>query len=171
MKAWSVIGLLSTAAILATVPISPEVSLRGVELSVDQAQAQTTQGRYRRVTRRAYRRAGYAAAVGYGAPTSPEARVKMCNDMYKGQYRNQGEGIVFQHGYCLSNVAGWAPQPGGGPQPAPGPRAGYYYYGAPSAIYGGTGSYGAYAGQPVGGGGGQAYAGGGYYGPPGYYRR
>src|SRR6516164_11058812 len=47
----------------------------------------------------------------------------------------------------------------------------YYYYGAPSAIYGGTGSYGAYAGQPVGGGGGQAYQGGGYYGPPGYYRR
>jgi len=165
MKAWSVIGLLSTAAILATIPISPEVSPRGVQLSVDQAQAQTY-GRYRRVTRRAYRRGGYAAA----APTSPEARVKMCNDMYKGQYRNQGEGIVFQHGYCLSNVAGWAPT-GAGPQPAAGPGRGTYYYGAPSAIYGGTGSYGAYAGQPVGGGGGQAYAGGGYYGPPGYYRR
>jgi hypothetical protein len=165
MKAWSVIGLLSTAAILATIPISPEVSPRGVQLSVDQAQAQTY-GRYRRVTRRAYRRGGYAAA----APTSPEARVKMCNDMYKGQYRSQGEGIVFQHGYCLSNVAGWAPT-GAGPQPAAGPGRGTYYYGAPSAIYGGTGSYGAYAGQPVGGGGGQAYAGGGYYGPPGYYRR
>src|SRR6516165_12787059 len=135
MKAWSVIGLLFAAAIFATIPISPEVSPRGVQLSVDQAQAQTY-GRYRRVTRRAYRRGGYAAA----APTSPEARVKMCNDMYKGQYRSQGEGIVFQHGYCLSNVAGWAPQPGAGPQPAPGPRAGYYYYyGAPSAIYGGTG--------------------------------
>ena len=165
MKAWSVIGLLSTAAILATIPISPEVSPRGVQLCVDQAQAQTY-GRYRRVTRRAYRRGGYAAA----APTSPEARVKMCNDMYKGQYRSQGEGIVFQHGYCLSNVAGWAPT-GAGPQPAAGPGRGTYYYGAPSAIYGGTGSYGAYAGQPVGGGGGQAYAGGGYYGPPGYYRR
>jgi hypothetical protein len=49
--------------------------------------------------------------------------------------------------------------------------SGYYYYGAPSAQYGGTGSYGAYFGQPVGGGGGQGYAGGGYLGPPGYYRR
>ena len=67
MKTWSVIGLLSTAAILATIPISPEVSPRGVQLSVDQAQAQITYGRYRRVTRRAYRRAGYAAAAGYGA--------------------------------------------------------------------------------------------------------
>jgi len=67
MKTWSVIGLLSTAAILATIPISPEVSPRGVELSVDQAQAQVTPGRYRRVTRRAYRRAGYAAAAGYTA--------------------------------------------------------------------------------------------------------
>jgi hypothetical protein len=49
--------------------------------------------------------------------------------------------------------------------------SGYYYYGAPSAQYGGTGSYGGYWGQPVGGGGGQGYAGGGYLGPPGYYRR
>jgi hypothetical protein len=98
---------------------------------------------------------------------TPEARVKMCNDMYKGQYRSQQDGYLIQHGYCLSNVRGWA----GAPQPAAGPGRGTYYYGAPSAIYGGTGSYGAYAGQPVGGGGGQAYAGGGYYGPPGYYRR
>ena len=67
MKTWSVIGLLSTAAILATIPISPEVSPRVVQLSVDQAQAQITYGRYRRVTRRAYRRAGYAAAAGYAA--------------------------------------------------------------------------------------------------------
>src|SRR5262249_43046611 len=36
------------------------------ELNIDQAQA-VTYGRYRRVTRRAYRRAGYAAAAGYGA--------------------------------------------------------------------------------------------------------
>ena len=64
-KAWSVIGLLFGAAILATIPISPQVTPRGVELSVDQAQA-ITYGRYRRVTRRAYRRAGYAAAAGYG---------------------------------------------------------------------------------------------------------
>ena len=41
MKAWSVIGLLFAAAIFATIPISPQVTPRGVELSVDQAQAQT----------------------------------------------------------------------------------------------------------------------------------
>ncbi len=70
MKASSVIGLLFVAAIFATVPISPQVTPRGVELSVDQAQA-ITYGRYRRVSRRASirshryaRRAGYAA-VGY----------------------------------------------------------------------------------------------------------
>jgi hypothetical protein len=33
------------------------------------------------------------------------------------------------------------------------------------------GSYGAYFGQPVGGGGGEMYRGGGYCGPPAYYRR
>ena len=68
MKAWSVIGLLFTAAILATIPISPQVTARGVELGLDQAQA-ITYGRYRRVTRRAYRRSGYglgAATYGYG---------------------------------------------------------------------------------------------------------
>jgi hypothetical protein len=111
VKALSVIGLLFGAAILATIPISPQVTPRGVELSVDQAQAQTTSGRYRRVTRRAYRR-----------------------DAYSG-------------------------------------RPGYYYYGAPSYYYGGYGSYGAYSGQPLSGGGGEMYRGGGYYGPPGYYRR
>ena len=52
MKASSVIGLLFVAAIFATVPISPQVTPRGVELSVDQAQA-ITYGRYRRVSRRA----------------------------------------------------------------------------------------------------------------------
>jgi hypothetical protein len=66
MKLWSVIGLLFTAAVLATMPVSPQITQRGVELSVDQAQA-VTYGRYRRVTRRAYRRAGYAAAAGYTA--------------------------------------------------------------------------------------------------------
>ena len=67
MKAWSVIGLLFGAAILATIPISPQVTPRGVELSVDQAQA-ITYGRYRRVNRRYYRRAyrrGYYGAYGY----------------------------------------------------------------------------------------------------------
>ena len=65
MNAWSVIGLLFAAAILATIPISPQVTPRGVELSVDQAQA-VTYGRYRRVTRRAYRRSGRYAAAGSG---------------------------------------------------------------------------------------------------------
>ena len=73
MKTWSVIGLLSTAAIFATIPISSEISPRGVQLSVDQAQAQTY-GRYRRATRRYYRR-GYRYARRayrrgyYGAPS------------------------------------------------------------------------------------------------------
>ena len=66
MKAWSVIGLLLAAAIFATIPISPQATPRGVELSVDQAQAQTC-GRYRRVTRRAYRRGYYGGY--YGAPS------------------------------------------------------------------------------------------------------
>jgi hypothetical protein len=72
MKGWSVIGLLFTAAVLATIPISPQVTPRGVELSVNQAQAQTTPGRSRRVTRRAYRRDVYSGRPGYyyyGAPS------------------------------------------------------------------------------------------------------
>src|SRR5207253_918834 len=68
MKAWSVVSLLFTAAILSSMPVSPQVRPRGVEpLSVDQAQAQATSGRYRQASRRAYRRAGYAVAPGYGA--------------------------------------------------------------------------------------------------------
>ena len=72
MKAWSVIGLLFAATIFATVPISPQVTSRGVELSVDQAQAVTyrrARVTARRVGRRAYRGAAYAVgagAVGYG---------------------------------------------------------------------------------------------------------
>jgi hypothetical protein len=65
MKAWSVIGLLFAAAIIATIPISPQVTPRGVELSVDQAQA-GTYGHYRRVNRRAYRRAYRGGYYGYG---------------------------------------------------------------------------------------------------------
>ena len=49
MKASSVIGLLFTAAIIATIPLSPQVTPRGVELSLDQAQA-ATYGHHRRVT-------------------------------------------------------------------------------------------------------------------------
>ena len=71
MKAWSVIGLLFTAAIIAAIPISPRVTPLGVALGVDQAQA-VTYGRYRRVYRRAYLR-GYAGYYGgpryyYGGP-------------------------------------------------------------------------------------------------------
>jgi hypothetical protein len=70
MKAWSVIGLLFAAAIFATIPISPQVTLRGVELSVNQAQA--ILGHWRRVNRRVYRRAyrrGYYGYYGYyGVP-------------------------------------------------------------------------------------------------------
>ena len=69
MKAWSVIGLLFAATIFAMVPISPQVTPRGVELSVDQAQAITyrrARVTARRVGRRAYRGAVYAGAVGYG---------------------------------------------------------------------------------------------------------
>jgi len=58
MKVCSVIGLLFAAAIIATIPISPQVTPLGVELSVNQAQA-ITYGRYRRVYRRAYHRSYY----------------------------------------------------------------------------------------------------------------
>jgi hypothetical protein len=54
MKTWSIISLLFAAAILASVPISPQVTPRGVELSVNQAQA--ILGHWRRVYRRGYRR-------------------------------------------------------------------------------------------------------------------
>ncbi|HEY1362423.1 MAG TPA: hypothetical protein VGF60_09275 [Xanthobacteraceae bacterium] len=70
MKAWSVIGLLFTVAIIATFPMSPQLTPRGVELSVNQAQA-VTYGRYRRVSRRVNRRNyyGFYGAPGvYGAP-------------------------------------------------------------------------------------------------------
>ena len=41
MKTWSVIGLLFAAAIFATIPISAQVTPRGLELSVDGAKAIT----------------------------------------------------------------------------------------------------------------------------------
>ena len=55
MKAWSVIGLLFAAAIFATIPISAQVTPRGLELSVDGAKA-FTYGHARRVQRRVARR-------------------------------------------------------------------------------------------------------------------
>jgi hypothetical protein len=70
MKTWSVIGLLFAAAMFATIPISPQVTPRGVELSINQAQA--ILGHWRRVNRRVYRRAyrrGYYGYYGYyGVP-------------------------------------------------------------------------------------------------------
>ena len=73
MKAWSVIGLLFAAAILATVPVSPQVTSSGVELSLDQAQAQTyrrARVTARRVGRRSYRYARRAYRRGYVPPTT-----------------------------------------------------------------------------------------------------
>jgi hypothetical protein len=55
MKTWSVIGLLFAAMIFATVPISPQVTSRGVAVNVDAAQA-LTYGHARRVNRRVERR-------------------------------------------------------------------------------------------------------------------
>jgi hypothetical protein len=59
MRAFSIIGLLFAAVVLATIPVSPQVTPRGgVELSVDQAQAVTyrrARVTARRVDRRTYR--------------------------------------------------------------------------------------------------------------------
>ena len=62
MRAYSIVGLLFAAVVLATIPVSPQVTSRGVELSVDQAQAVTyrrARVTARRVNRRAYRRGVY----------------------------------------------------------------------------------------------------------------
>jgi hypothetical protein len=62
-----------------------------------------------------------AKTKGKAEPTGHEARVKMCMDRYKGQYRNGQDGWVFQHGYCLSNIsAGQIPAGGGQNLPSPG---------------------------------------------------
>jgi hypothetical protein len=66
MKAWSVIALPFAVAVIATIPISPQVTPRGVELSVSQAQAAT----YRRATRHAYHH-GYYAAPSYYYNSQP----------------------------------------------------------------------------------------------------
>ena len=55
MKAGSIIGLLFAAMIFATVPISPQVTSRGVAVNVDAAYA-FTYGHARRVNRRVERR-------------------------------------------------------------------------------------------------------------------
>ena len=99
MKAWSVIGLLFAAAIFATIPISPQVTPRGLELSVDEAKA-VTYGQDRRVhrrvyrrhyryARRTYRRAYYAGApYYYGSPYYYGARSYYYGSpSYYGRYR------------------------------------------------------------------------------------
>ena len=58
MRACSIVGLLFAATVLVTIPVSPQVTPRGVELSVDQAQAVTyrrARVTARRVDRRSYR--------------------------------------------------------------------------------------------------------------------
>ena len=69
MRVSSIVGLMFAAVVLATIPVSPQVTPRGLELNVDQAQAVT----YRRArvtarrvgrrefrqTRRAVRRGAY----------------------------------------------------------------------------------------------------------------
>jgi hypothetical protein len=55
MKVWSIVGLVFAATIFATIPLSPQVTSRGLGLNVDQAQA-ITYGHARRVSRRVDRR-------------------------------------------------------------------------------------------------------------------
>ena len=91
MKAWSIIGLLFAAAILATVPVSPQVTSSGVELSVDQAQGQTyrrARVTARRVGRRSYRYARRAYRRGYGVAPS-----------YYGASSYSGYGYPSSYGY------------------------------------------------------------------------
>jgi hypothetical protein len=59
MRVSSIVGLLFAAVVLAMIPVSPEVTPRGVELSVDQAQAVTY--RRARVTARRVDRRDYPA--------------------------------------------------------------------------------------------------------------
>ena len=68
MKAWSIVGLVFAATIFATIPLSPQVTSRGLALNVDQAQA-ITYGHARRVSRRVdrrdYRQADALCVAGY----------------------------------------------------------------------------------------------------------
>ena len=67
MRASSIVGLLFAPVMLAMIPVSPQVTPRGVELSVDQAQAYTyrrARVTARRVDRRVYRHT--RRAVRYG---------------------------------------------------------------------------------------------------------
>ena len=68
MRASSIVRLLFAAVVLATIPVSPQVTPRGVELSVDQAQAVTyrrARVTARRVDRRVYRHTRRAVRRGF----------------------------------------------------------------------------------------------------------
>jgi hypothetical protein len=68
MKVCSLVGLLFAATVLATIPVSPQLTPRGVELSVDQAQAVTyrrARVTARRVDRRDYRQTRRAVRRAY----------------------------------------------------------------------------------------------------------
>ena len=57
-RIYSLLGLAASCLMLATIPVSPQVTSRGLELSVDQAQAVTyrrARVTARRVDRRVYR--------------------------------------------------------------------------------------------------------------------
>jgi hypothetical protein len=68
MKVWSLVGLLFAATVLAAIPVSPQLTPRGVELSVDQAQAVTyrrARVTARRVDRRDFRQTRRAVRRAY----------------------------------------------------------------------------------------------------------
>jgi hypothetical protein len=93
MKIWSVTALLFAAAILATIPVSPQVTPRGLELRVDEAGA-VTYGRYRRVNRR-YARRAYPGAYYSGAPSYYYGAPSY---YYGAPYRGPTSGFYFDFG-------------------------------------------------------------------------
>ena len=117
MKAWSIIGLVFTAAIIATIPISPQVTPSlGLGLSV-------TYGQARRMARRDYRRSNYGF---YGAPG------------YSGYYYGGGQSVGGGGGQGYAPSYGFYGAPGysgySGFYSAPG-----YYYGRRQPVGGGGG--------------------------------
>jgi hypothetical protein len=68
MRAYSIVGLLFGAVVLATIPVSPQATPRGVELSVDRAEAITyrrARVTARRVDRRDFRQTRRAVRRAY----------------------------------------------------------------------------------------------------------
>jgi hypothetical protein len=60
MRVWTVAMLLAATAVLATVPVTPQLTQRGIELRLDEANA-ITYRRARVTYRRAYRRGARAS--------------------------------------------------------------------------------------------------------------